>query len=71
MFKARTIERSQIDGPFLMGVVVSGMTGALAIRFLRALLVRHTGFLPFALYRLAFSTLIVVVYLLRQGRAQR
>ncbi len=71
VFKARTIERSQIDGPFLTGVVVSGMTGALAIRFLRALLARHTGFLPFALYRLAFSTLIVVVYLLRKGRTQR
>lgn len=68
VFKARAVKAEQIDGPFVGGVVVSGVTGALAIRVLRALIARQTGFLPFALYRLAFAALIVGVYLRRSGR---
>ena len=68
LLKARTLKMQRIDGPFVTGVVVSGVTGALAIGLLRTIIGRRTGFLPFACYRLVFAALIVVVHIWRRIR---
>lgn len=66
LLKARTLDRQRVNGPFVSGIVVSGITGALAIRLLRSMLHRRISMYPFALYRLAFAALIVGVCLRRR-----
>lgn len=58
-----TIPRSEID-VFVIGVLVSGMVGALAIGFLLDY-IRRAGFGLFALYRIVLALVVVVIYFLR------
>jgi undecaprenyl-diphosphatase len=51
----------------LLGVVVSGVVGLLAIRVLLAY-VRTRDYRPFVYYRWAFAAMLVVVYLVRYAR---
>lgn len=51
---------------FAIGVVVSGLVGALAISGLLSY-IRHAGFGVFAAYRAALAVAIVLVYLVRGG----
>ena len=57
------IPSSEID-VFLIGTLVSGAVGALAIGFLLEY-IRRAGFGIFALYRLALAVVVALVYLLR------
>ncbi len=57
------IPRSEID-VFLIGVLVSGVVGALAIGFLLDY-IRRAGFGVFALYRVLLALVIVAVYFTR------
>lgn len=57
------IPASEID-TFLIGILVSGAVGALAIGFLLSY-IRRAGFGVFAVYRVALAALVVLVYLLR------
>jgi undecaprenyl pyrophosphate phosphatase UppP len=60
LYKSRELEPAEIDRPFLLGIVVSGATGALAIRLLlRYLAHDRNSLLPFALYRCILAALIV------------
>jgi undecaprenyl-diphosphatase len=52
----------------LVGIVVSGIVGLLAIRVLLAY-VRTRDYRPFVYYRWAFAAMLVIVYLVRQARA--
>ena len=68
LFKLKDLDPAQINGPFILGIVVSGVVGALAIRFLLQFLSkRSNSFLPFVIYRFGLAALIVLVYLLRRG----
>jgi undecaprenyl-diphosphatase len=58
-----TIPRSEID-VFVVGVLVSGVVGALAIGGLLNY-IRRAGFGAFAAYRVALAILVVLVYLIR------
>jgi undecaprenyl-diphosphatase len=51
----------------LLGIVVSGVVGLLAIRVLLAY-VRTRSYRPFVYYRWAFAAMLVVVYLVRYAR---
>jgi len=51
----------------LLGIVVSGIVGLLAIRVLLAY-VRTRDYRPFVYYRWAFAAMLVIVYLVRQAR---
>ena len=51
----------------LLGIVVSGLVGLLAIRVLLAY-VRTRDYRPFVYYRWAFAAMLVVVYLVRYAR---
>lgn len=69
-FKLKDVDASEIRGPFILGVVVSGGVGAAAIRFLLRYLADHAhSFRPFAVYRLLLALLIVVISLKRSGAA--
>lgn len=57
------IPRSEID-VFLIGVLVSGVVGALAIGFLLDY-IRRAGFAIFAIYRVLLALLVVIVYFMR------
>jgi undecaprenyl-diphosphatase len=48
----------------VVGVVVSGVVGALSIHFLLGY-IRRVGFGVFAVYRIILAALIVVMYLAR------
>jgi undecaprenyl-diphosphatase len=66
LFKLKDILRippSQV-GVFVVGVLVSGAVGALAIGFLLNY-IRRAGFGLFAVYRVALALVIVLVYILR------
>ena len=68
LFKLKDLDPALVGGPFVAGIVVSGVVGALSIRFLLNFLTRRTNsFLPFVIYRLGLAGLILVVYLLRRG----
>jgi undecaprenyl-diphosphatase len=54
-------------GMVLLGIVVSGIVGLLAIRVLLAY-VRTRDYRPFVYYRWAFAAMLVIVYLVRQAR---
>jgi undecaprenyl-diphosphatase len=67
LFKLRHLDAASITGPFVVGIVVSGVVGALSIRFLlRYLSKRSNSFLPFVIYRIALALLILIVYFLRK-----
>lgn len=51
-------------GVFVIGVLVSGVVGALAIGFLLGY-IRRAGFAVFALYRVVLALVVVLVYFLR------
>ena len=51
----------------LLGIVVSGIVGLLAIRVLLAY-VRTRDYRPFVYYRWAFAAMLVIVYLVRSAR---
>jgi undecaprenyl-diphosphatase len=51
----------------LLGIVVSGVVGLLAIRVLLAY-VRTRDYRPFVYYRWAFAAMLVIVYLVRSAR---
>ncbi len=66
LFKLKDLDPAAINGPFVLGIAVSGVVGALSIGFLLNFLSRRSNsFLPFVVYRLGLAALIVVVYLLR------
>ncbi|MDQ5854444.1 MAG: undecaprenyl-diphosphate phosphatase [Chloroflexota bacterium] len=68
LFKLKDLEPASVTGPFMVGILVSGVAGALSIRFLLNFLnKRSNSFLPFVIYRLGLAGLILVVYLLRRG----
>jgi undecaprenyl-diphosphatase len=54
-------------GMVLLGIVVSGIVGLLAIRVLLAY-VKTRDYRPFVYYRWAFAAMLVIVYLVRQAR---
>lgn len=54
-------------GVVLLGIVVSGVVGLLAIRVLLAY-VRTRDYRPFVYYRWAFAAMLVIVYLVRHAR---
>lgn len=58
-----SIPSSEID-VFVIGVLVSGVVGALAIGFLLDY-IRRAGFGAFALYRILLALVVVIVYALR------
>jgi len=51
----------------LLGILVSGIVGLLAIKVLLAF-VRTRDYRPFVYYRWAFAAMLVIVYLVRQAR---
>jgi len=57
------IPSAEID-TFLIGMIVSGTVGALAIGFLLSY-IRRAGFGVFAIYRIALAVLVVAVYFMR------
>jgi undecaprenyl-diphosphatase len=57
------VPRDEI-GVFVIGVLVSGVVGALAIGFLLSY-IRRAGFAVFALYRVVLALVVVLVYFLR------
>ena len=59
-----SVPSSEID-VVLIGIVVSGAVGALAIGFLLEY-IRRAGFGVFTAYRIALALVVVAVYLLRQ-----
>lgn len=63
-FAVRHLTRADLTLPFAAGIVVSGLTGIWAIRFLLRFLERHT-FAPFVAYRLALAAAVVVLFLSR------
>ena len=66
LFKLKDLDPAAINGPFVLGIAVSGVVGALAIGFLLNFLSRRSNsFLPFVVYRFGLAALIVVVWLLR------
>ncbi len=68
LFKLKDLHPASVNGPFLVGIAVSGVVGALSIRFLLNFLSkRSNSFLPFVIYRLGLAAIILVVYLLRRG----
>jgi undecaprenyl-diphosphatase len=68
LFKIKDLDPAAVNGPFLAGIAVSGVVGALSIRFLLNFLSkRSNSFLPFVLYRLGLAALLLVVYLLRRS----
>ena len=68
VFKSKDIDLADVDGPFVLGIVVAGGTGALAMRlFLRYLARPSNSLLPFAIYRWVIAALIVA---LRRGRCR-
>ena len=58
-----SIPASEID-VFVIGVLVSGVVGALAIGFLLDY-IRRAGFGLFAAYRVVLALIVVLVYALR------
>ena len=67
LFKLKDLDLDAVNGPFVLGIVVSGVVGALSIRFLLSFLNRRSNsFLPFVIYRLALAALILIVYLSRR-----
>jgi undecaprenyl-diphosphatase len=58
-----SIPRGEID-VFLIGILVSGAVGALAIGFLLDY-IRRAGFGAFAIYRIALAAVVALVYFLR------
>lgn len=60
----RKLPPGLLDGPFLVGVVTAGLSGALAIHGLLAAFSRW-GVRPFVIYRVALGGLIWVVWLAR------
>ena len=68
LFKLKDLDPAAVNGPFVVGIVVSGIVGALSIRFLLSFLSkRSNSFQAFVIYRLCLALLIVVVYLLRRN----
>jgi len=66
LFKLKDLDPASINGPFVLGIAVSGVVGALSIGFLLNFLSRRSNsFLPFVVYRFGLAALIVVVYLVR------
>jgi len=60
LFKLKDIKPADVDGPFVAGIMVSGVSGALSIRLLQDLLSKGPhSMLPFALYRCALAGLIL------------
>ena len=53
-----------IDATLVVGIVTAAVVGLLSIRVLFAW-VRTRSYLPFVIYRFAFSALILVVWLVR------
>lgn len=67
VYKLKGLDAAAITGPFVTGIVVSGVTGAVAIRvLLKAIGMGSRGFLPFVIYRLLIALLVIVLYLRRQ-----
>jgi undecaprenyl-diphosphatase len=62
------IPGSEID-VFVIGILVSGVVGALAIRFLLDY-IRRAGFALFAIYRIVLAIVVVAVYFLRTSSGQ-
>lgn len=60
-----SIPASEID-VFVIGILVSGVVGALAIGFLLEY-IRRAGFAAFAIYRIVLALVVVAVYALRAG----
>lgn len=66
IFKLRYLGLSDIDGPFIVGVLVAGIVGWASIRYLLQYL--QTGnFKVFAWYRLALALLVLIVVWGRNG----
>jgi len=62
VFKSKDIDLADVDGPFVLGIVVAAGTGALAMRLLLRYLARpSSSLLPFAIYRCVVAALIVAL----------
>jgi undecaprenyl-diphosphatase len=69
VLKASELEPGDLSGPFVAGIVTSGLAGLASIRFLSRYLARpEAGLAPFVLYRFGMATLILLLYLWRRGR---
>jgi undecaprenyl pyrophosphate phosphatase UppP len=65
MLKVPKMLASGLDPALLTGIVTAAVVGVLSIRVLFAW-VRTRSYLPFVIYRFAFSALIVAVWLGRR-----
>lgn len=64
VFKLPELLQAGIDWPIIIGVVISALSGYLAIKYL-LLFVEKVGYRLFFWYRLGLSALIVIIYSLR------
>lgn len=64
MLKVPKLLAGGLDAVLVTGIVTAGVVGVLSIRVLFAW-VRTRSYLPFVIYRFAFSALIVIVWLAR------
>lgn len=65
LVKAKAFLQGGIGAPEIVGIVVSAITGFLAIKYMLAY-VRKYSYRIFVTYRLAFALMIVIVYVFRQ-----
>lgn len=65
LVKAKAFFQGGIGSPEIVGIVVSAITGFLAIKYMLAY-VRKYSYRIFVAYRLAFALMIVVVYIFRK-----
>ncbi len=66
LLKLRHLHPGDIDGPFIVGVIVAGVVGYISIRFLLNY-VKKGSFAIFAWYRLGLALLVLALVLARHG----
>lgn len=64
LLKLRNLQGSDLNGPFVVGVLVAAITGFLSIRWLLKYL-NKSGYAIFAWYRIVLSLLIISLVLIR------
>ncbi len=64
LMKAKHFIQGGVDGPAIVGILVSALSGFLSIKYLLKY-VQFKNYRPFVYYRVVFSIMVVVVYFLR------
>lgn len=65
LLKLRHLHATDINGPFLVGVVVAAIVGYFSIRWLLNYL-KKSSFSVFAWYRIGLAALVLIVYIFRR-----